>query len=64
MSSQNEISELRGDIKEQTKEIANLTTSITQLVESYKWIGNINFALGVDGLSFSMVLLNAIPGRK
>lgn len=31
-----------------------------QLVESYKWIGNINFALGVDGLSFSMVLLNAI----
>ena len=31
-----------------------------QLVESYKWIGNINFALGIDGLSFSMVLLNAI----
>ena len=31
-----------------------------QLVESYKWMGNINFALGVDGLSFSMVLLNAI----
>ena len=31
-----------------------------QLVESYKWIGNINFALGVDGLSYSMVLLNAI----
>ena len=36
MSSQNEITELRSDIKEQTKEIANLTTSITQLVESYK----------------------------
>ena len=31
-----------------------------QLVESYKWISNINFSLGVDGLSFSMVLLNAI----
>jgi NADH-quinone oxidoreductase subunit M len=31
-----------------------------QLVESYPWISNINFALGVDGLSFSMVLLNAI----
>lgn len=37
MSSQNEITELRSDIKEQTKEIANLTTSITQLVESYKY---------------------------
>lgn len=36
MSSQNELSELRSDIKEQTKEISNLTTSITQLVESYK----------------------------
>lgn len=31
-----------------------------QLVESYKWIGKINFAVGVDGLSYSMVLLMAI----
>lgn len=31
-----------------------------QLVESTPWIGGINFALGVDGLAFSMVLLMAI----
>ena len=31
-----------------------------QLVESYKWIGPINFSLGVDGLAYSMVLLMAI----
>ncbi|MCH2227111.1 MAG: NADH-quinone oxidoreductase subunit M [Candidatus Caenarcaniphilales bacterium] len=31
-----------------------------QLVESFPWIGGINFALGVDGLAFSMVLLMAI----
>ncbi|NQY80382.1 MAG: NuoM family protein [Candidatus Caenarcaniphilales bacterium] len=31
-----------------------------QLVESIPWIGGINFALGVDGLAFSMVLLMAI----
>ena len=30
-----------------------------QLVESVPWIGGINFALGVDGLAFSMVLLMA-----
>jgi NADH-quinone oxidoreductase subunit M len=31
-----------------------------QMVESYKWIGPINFSLGVDGLAYSMVLLMAI----
>jgi NADH-quinone oxidoreductase subunit M len=31
-----------------------------QLIESYQWMGNIKFALGVDGLSYSMVLLMAI----
>lgn len=31
-----------------------------QLVETYNWIGNIKFSLGVDGLSFSMVLLLGI----
>ena len=31
-----------------------------QLVESVPWIGGINFALGVDGLAFSMVLLMGI----
>ncbi len=31
-----------------------------QLVETYDWIANIKFSLGVDGLSYSMVLLMAI----
>jgi NADH-quinone oxidoreductase subunit M len=31
-----------------------------QLVETYNWIGNIKFSVGVDGLSYSMVLLMAI----
>jgi proton-translocating NADH-quinone oxidoreductase chain M len=31
-----------------------------QLVETYPWISDIKFSLGVDGLSFSMVLLTAI----
>lgn len=31
-----------------------------QFIESYDWIGPIKFSLGLDGLSFSMVLLNAI----
>ena len=31
-----------------------------QMVESYKWVGPINFSLGVDGLAYSMVLLMAI----
>lgn len=37
MSNPNEISELRADIKEQTREISNLTASIAQLVEQYKY---------------------------
>lgn len=31
-----------------------------QMVESYKWVGPINFSLGVDGLAYSMVLQMAI----
>lgn len=31
-----------------------------QMIETYDWLGKIKFALGVDGLSFSMVLLMAI----
>ncbi len=31
-----------------------------QLIETYDWMGKIKFSLGVDGLSFSMVLLMAI----
>lgn len=31
-----------------------------QLIETYNWIGNIKFSLGVDGLAYSMVLLMAI----
>lgn len=31
-----------------------------QLVESYPWMGSIKFALGVDGLAFSMIVLMAI----
>ena len=31
-----------------------------QLVETYNWIGNIKFALGVDGLGYSMILLMGI----
>jgi NADH-quinone oxidoreductase subunit M len=36
------------------------SSSQLQFIESYDWIGPIKFSLGVDGLSFSMVLLNAI----
>jgi len=32
----------------------------TQLIETYNWIGNIKFALGVDGLGYSMILLMGI----
>lgn len=35
-------------------------TTTLQLVETYDWLGRIKFSLGVDGLSFSMVLLMAI----
>ena len=31
-----------------------------QLIETYNWIGNIKFSVGIDGLSYSMVLLMAI----
>lgn len=31
-----------------------------QLIETYAWMGKIKFSLGIDGLSFSMVLLMAI----
>jgi proton-translocating NADH-quinone oxidoreductase chain M len=31
-----------------------------QLVETYDWIANIKFSLGVDGLSYSMILLLSI----
>lgn len=31
-----------------------------QLIETYHWIGNIKFSLGVDGLSFSMLALMSI----
>ncbi len=31
-----------------------------QLIETYPWVGNIKFALGVDGLGFSMLLLMGI----
>ncbi len=38
----------------------NSSNTHLQLVESYEWMGKIKFALGVDGLAFSMVLLMGI----
>lgn len=38
----------------------DFSSTEVQLTESFAWIGKINFSLGVDGLGFSMVLLNAI----
>ena len=41
-------------------ELLDFSRPTMQLVETYSWISDIKFSLGVDGLSFSMVLLMAI----
>jgi proton-translocating NADH-quinone oxidoreductase chain M len=41
-------------------ELLDFSKPTMQLVETYPWISDIKFSLGVDGLSFSMVLLTAI----
>ena len=41
-------------------ELLDFSKPTMQLVETYPWISDIKFSLGVDGLSFSMVLLMAI----
>jgi proton-translocating NADH-quinone oxidoreductase chain M len=41
-------------------ELLDFSKPTMQLVETYAWISDIKFSLGVDGLSFSMVLLMAI----
>lgn len=41
-------------------ELMDFSKAQMQLVETYPWISDIKFSLGVDGLAYSMVLLTAI----
>tara|TARA_Y100001956_G_scaffold3132_1_gene3091 strand:- start:5533 stop:5916 length:384 start_codon:yes stop_codon:yes gene_type:complete len=60
MSSQNEITELRSDIKQQTEAINRLGVNIAQLVESYKHHKEITDRQGeeIETLSGEIKLLN------